>query len=71
MVSWTLHEDIRQEKKDHPLAGVEGVSVDYLFWSIVNIIQIYVLIDGYGTFSNAHIEPTGPNWNAAYPAEAI
>ena len=28
LVSETLHEFIRQEKKDHPLAGVEGVGTD-------------------------------------------
>lgn len=35
------------------------------------MIQIYVLIDEYDTFSNAHMEPTSPNWTAAYPAATI
>ncbi|KAF8537832.1 hypothetical protein BDD12DRAFT_201139 [Trichophaea hybrida] len=56
LVKRTLQEVIRQEKKDHPLAGVKG---------------IYVLIDEYDSFSNAHIDPTSPNWNAMYPAGTI
>ena len=46
-------------------------TVLFWFWSISNIIQIYVLIDEYDTFSNAHIDPTGPDWNALYPAQTI
>ena len=42
-----------------------------MFWSIANTIQIYVLIDECDTFSNAHIEPTSPDWSAGYPAETI
>ncbi|KAF8532779.1 AAA-ATPase-like domain-containing protein, partial [Trichophaea hybrida] len=73
LVSSTLQEVIDQDKQDHPLAGVKGVGADCLFWSIANIIQIYVLIDEYDSFSNAHINinPTSPNWNAMYPAGII
>jgi hypothetical protein len=73
LVTWTLQEVIGQDKKDHPLAGVKGVGADCLLWSIANIVEIYVLIDEYDSFSNAHlnINPTNPNWNALYSAGAI
>jgi hypothetical protein len=50
---------------------VKGVGANFLFWSIANVIQIYVLIDEYDSFSNAHVNPISPEWNAKYPAGTI
>ncbi|KAF8540982.1 hypothetical protein BDD12DRAFT_830739, partial [Trichophaea hybrida] len=51
--------------------------VELVIWTLQEVIdqdkKIYVLIDEYDSFSNAHINinPTSPNWNAMYPAGTI